>query len=245
MIPKIIHQTCADPKKLDSSIRKNIAFLKKNNPHWEHRLYSDGEVKEFLRSHLPPRDFELLKSLNPKYNVVLADLFRYVAMYVEGGVYLDIKSTAKLPLDTALKPDDAFILSQWPNKLGEEYQGTALYPELARIPGGEFQQWYVVSTPRHPFLKKVINDTLFNCAHYHPAWFGVGKIGVLRLSGPICYTLGIAPLRHLYKHRITTTATLGFEYSIYPRKGNIEFHCRNPDHYSRQTELIFPIGTTG
>ncbi len=35
----------------------------------------------------------------PRYGVVLADIFRYLVIYNEGGVYLDIKSTVNRPLD--------------------------------------------------------------------------------------------------------------------------------------------------
>jgi mannosyltransferase OCH1-like enzyme len=240
MIPKIIHQTTSDPAKLDLRIADNIEFLKSNNPGWEHRLYSDEDLRKYLKANLSAAGFQTVQKLNHKYSVVLADLFRYVVLYVEGGVYLDIKSTARKPLDSVISDDDAYILSQWSNKAGEQYQGAGLHPELVRVPGGEFQQWHIVSTPRHPFLKYVIQNTIFNCANYHPNWFGVGKMGVLRLSGPICYTLTIAPLRFRHKHRIATAEQLGFEYSIYPKQGNAEYHSMRPDHYSRQIEPIFP-----
>lgn len=239
MIPKIIHQTTSDPAKLDAEILDNIAFLKSNNPGWEHRLYSDQDLRKYLKGNLSSAGYEAIQKLNPKYNVVLADLFRYLVLFAEGGVYLDIKSTARKPLDSVISKDDTFILSQWPNRLGEQTQGAGLYPELVRIHGGEFQQWHIVSIPHHPFLKNVIQNAMFNCGNYHPSWFGVGKIGVLRLSGPICYTLAIAPLRFRYKHRIATAEQMGFEYSIYPKRGDNEYHSLNPNHYSRQKGPIF------
>lgn len=241
MIPRIIHQTCPNPAKLDSKTLENIAFLKANNPGWEHRLYSDEDMRDYLRVHLSSDDYRIIQKLNPGYNVVLADLLRYLLVFNEGGVYLDIKSTARKPLASVLKEQDTFILSQWANKMGQQFQGAGIYPELVRVPGGEFQQWHIVASARHPYLKTVIQSVLFNCANYHPAWFGVGKIGVLRLSGPICYTLAIAPIRLRHQHRIEDAAALGFQYTIYPKVGGAEHHTLGPDHYSRQREPIFPF----
>jgi mannosyltransferase OCH1-like enzyme len=239
MIPKKIHQICIGSLKLKPEIVKNISFIKSNNPGWEHRLYFDEEAREYLKSNLGPDDCRTIQKLNPKYNVVLADLIRYFLIYNEGGVYLDLKSTARKRFDAVLKPEDSYILSQWPNRVGQQYPGVGIHPDLVRIPGGEFQQWHIVSCPRHPFLKNVIQNTLFNCANYHPNWFGVGKMGVLRLSGPICYILAIAPIRLLHSHRIDDVTNLGFQYTIYPKQSNIEFHTRSQNHYSRQVEPIF------
>lgn len=239
MIPKIIHQTCQNPAKLDSQTLDNIAFLKANNPGWEHRLYSDEEALAYFHEHLAPDDLRTLQRLNPKYNVVLADLLRYLVIFNEGGVYLDIKSTAQRPLDHVLKPEDSFLLSQWPNKLGQIAPGAGLYPELVRVPGGEFQQWHVIAKARHPFLSNVIRNALFNCAHFNIGWFGVGKIGVLRLTGPICYTQAIAPLLSLYHHRFVDSAAIGLHYSIFSTRGNPRPQEQDPAHYSQQHEPIF------
>jgi mannosyltransferase OCH1-like enzyme len=239
MIPKIIHQTCPDPDKLDPRTLENIAFLKANNPGWEHRLYSDADVRAYLKTHLAHDDLRTLERLNPKYNVVTADLMRYLLIYEEGGVYLDIKSTARNPLDSVLQPDNHFVLSQWPNRLGQMAQGAGLHPELIRVPGGEFQQWHVIACPRHPFLKCVIQAALLNCAQYNPGWFGVGKMGVLRLTGPICYTQAIAPVLSLHPHSIGDALAMGLVYSIFSTIRNPRPQELDPGHYSRQIEPIF------
>ena len=237
-IPRTIFQTIADSSKVPSEYAENIARLKELNPGWEHRLFGNTEIRDYLQKHLSAPDWELVQSVNPKYMVVLSDLFRYVALYHEGGVYLDIKSTATRPLDEVLLPEHRFVLSQWRNKLGEEYQWAGLYPELVHVPGGEFQQWFVISEPRHPFLAAVIEAVLENIRSYTPTRFGVSKDGVLRVSGPICYTLAIWPLRNYFPWTAVDITDIGFRYSIFEGSPDKDRHQKLQYHYSQCREPI-------
>jgi inositol phosphorylceramide mannosyltransferase catalytic subunit len=237
-IPRIVHQTCPDPSTLPVEITTNISGIKSLNPNWDYRLYSDSDVVDYLRRNVNNAAYEAIRKINPKYGVVLADLFRYLVIYNEGGVYLDIKSKCSRPLDEVIQPSDVFLLSQWRNRYGEEQMGAGLYPELVRVPGGEFQQWHVIAAPKHPFLRRVIQQTIFNIKTYDPLFFGVGKIGVLRLSGPICYTLSIAPLVRRYPCSVVDIQSLGFAYTLYGDLGDGTLHMKSASHYSRLTEPI-------
>jgi len=234
-IPKIIHQTARELASLAPEEKQNIENLKALNPGWEHRFYSNADMLDYISTHYDPPVHQLCERIAQPYGVVLADLFRYLVIHREGGVYLDIKSTVKRPLDEVLKPDDRFLLGQWDNRMGKPHVNMGAFAELERISGGEFQTWHIVATPNHPFLRKVIQDVLFNMEHYNTKWFGVGWKGVLRLSGPICYSLAIAPMLARYRHRFIDPAEAGFEYSIYQPFGK---HWSRPDHYSRQTAPI-------
>lgn len=234
-IPRVIHQTAPDFASLPDEISGNIAKTRELNPGWEYRFYSDEDVLRYIGRHFGEAVLRLCRRINPRYGVVLADLFRYMVVYREGGVYLDIKSSITGPLDQALAGDDAYLLSQWVNRLSESRGHWQNYPELLRVVGGEFQQWHVIARPEHPFLNRVIGEVLFNMENYHPKWHGRGKIGVLRVSGPICYTEAIAPMRARHPHRMVDIEELGFEYSIYDLY--LE-HMRSEDHYSRCREPI-------
>lgn len=238
MIEKKIHQTYADIKKIPLEINENIKYLKIKNEKWEYKLYDDEDVWTYLEKHLSTNEINLLRKINPKYGVVIADIFRYVVIYNEGGVYLDIKSTSKRKLDEILKADDSYVISQWQNRLGELYAGAGFYPELWRIYGGEFQQWHVIGEKNHPFLEEVIHRVLFNIKHYNKNLTGVGKIGVLRLSGPIIYTQTIFNMLGKYNCRIVNSREQGLVYSIYEEMGKKGFHSVSETHYSKQREPI-------
>lgn len=237
-IQKNIFQTCADESLLKPEIRRNIDKLKQLNPQWNHQLFDDKAMWAYFEQHFDATVMAILARVNPSYGVVLADLFRYLVVYNHGGVYLDSKSTVDRPLDDIIGPNDEMIISQWRNKLGEEFMGAGLYPELARIPGGEFQQWHVIAKQHHPLLLTVVNQVISNIQSYDRRWFGVGKEGVLRLSGPICYTQCIAPAMFTHKIRVVDIQSQGFVYSLYKALGDKDAHAKEPGHYSLLKEPI-------
>ena len=91
---------------------------------------------------------------------------------------------------------------------------------------------------KHPFLEAVVDRVLFNIKHYDKKIMGVGKIGVLRLSGPIIYTQTIFSMLGKYKYRIINSRKQGLVYSIYEEIGKKNFHTLSGDHYSKQKEPI-------
>ena len=237
-IPKKIHQTALSLEGLAPEIRKNMARLKSLNPDWQYSVYSKAEQLDYIKAHISSADFEEVERINPIYGVVVSDLFRYLMIYNEGGVYLDLKSAAKKPLSEVLKPQYSFLISQWRNKLGEKYATAGLHPELSHVPGGEFQQWHVIAKAKHPFLKAVIDQTLYNIRTYSPDGFGVGKMGILRVSGPICYTNAIRPLLGHYPADIVDIESLGIQYSIYEDLGDKGRHRNAPGHYTHTNQPV-------
>ncbi len=236
-IPRVIHQTCKDKRSLPPEVLAAMAQLRARNPGWEHRLYDDEEVDAFVRTHYGADVYRVFKKINPKYGAAVADLFRYLVMHKVGGVYLDAKSTALKPLDEVILPTDRFLVAQWHNKLGEEFQGFGLHPDIAMVPGGEIQQWHIVAAPGHPFLLYAINRVLYQIQNYAPAFHGTGLVGVLRTTGPLCYTLAIAPHLDKAPHRVVDTREIGFQYSVFP--GSPFAHRPSfGSHYALLTEPV-------
>jgi hypothetical protein len=198
-------------------------------------------MRSFVLQEYGPSMLSILDRINaPPYGAVRADLFRYLLMYKQGGVYLDIKSRPLKPLSEIVRPDDRYLLAQWENEPGQEFAGFGLHPELRHIPGGEFQQWHIAAEPAHPFLAAVIDRVVRNMHAYNPALHGTGPHGVLRLAGPIAYTLAIHPLLARHPHRLARSAVeLGFCYSIY---GGLAHWAHSPNHYAYAVEPILQIG---
>ena len=239
-IPKKLFQTAKSYDTLPPEIKANIAGLKERNPDWDYQFFDDERMTSYFRDNLKAEDWALLQEVNPKYGVVLADLFRYLVIYREGGVYLDIKSTATKPLSQTIDPDVTFVISQWNNKVGQLYVGYGLHPELSDVPGGEFQQWNVMAEPRHPLLKAVIAQVLDNIRTYTPSQFGTDAYGVLRVSGPIAFTQAIYPLLDHCPHNVVDLESWGVLYSIYDA-GSVpgqSHQARMPGHYAAVREPV-------
>ena len=235
-IPKIIHQIYFSDKLMPAEMSDYINHLKLQNPGWEHRLYDEPAMADLIKSYYGGFVDRQYRRLNPAYGAALADFFRYAVLYKDGGLYLDIKSIARRPLDIVLRPDDQFLLSQWNNQRGARYQGWGCHPEVQHIKSGEFLQWYIASSPGHPFLKAVIENMIRNIDVYNPGLHGTGQLGVLRVTGPIAYSLAIAPVLERYPYRLVDAhEDLGLSYSIY---GNDAHGSIFRDHYSRLTEPV-------
>ena len=237
-IPRIIHQTFP-VKALPVELRRNTDALKSLNPGWEYRFYDDDDIQEFIGEHYDQDVLNAFRRINPGYGAAKADVFRYLLMYACGGVYLDIKSSARKPFEEIFEPDDRYLLSVWKNRQGELYEGWGRHSELRHLEGGEFQQWYIACAPGHPFLEAVINTVLRNLKIYNPVFHGVGKEGVLRVTGPVAYTLTIARLLSQNAYRwAEADSDLGLQYSIYPEKSHRAIFG---SHYSFLTDSIVKL----
>jgi len=235
LIPKIIHQTYSSAT-LPEQIKCIVDNLKSNNPDWEYRFYNNDQCSLYILENYGKEMLDLYNSINPSYGAAKADLFRYLLLYQEGGVYFDIKSTCTIPLSELIRLEDEFFISNWPNESGE-FKRAGLKIELWHIPHGEYQQWYIIAKPNSPFLKAVIDRVVHNIKNYNPWIHSVAKRGVLKLTGPIAYTLAIHPLRNKFPHRYARSHD-DFSLKYTMLKNNTDHVKIMKDHYSLISEPI-------
>jgi mannosyltransferase OCH1-like enzyme len=239
-IPAIIHQTYRT-RDLPEELTDNVEITRSLNPDWEHKLYDDGDIVDFIRNHYGSDMLSFYNRINTSYGAARADLFRYLLMFKVGGIYLDIKSMCNVPLNDVIAPDDEFILANWRNGKGESHEQHGMHKELTAFDRGEFQQWHIICRPGHPFLEAVITRVLRNIDAYRPWRDDIGKAGVLRLTGPIAYTLAIEPIRIQYPHRLVNNeGEIGLRYSAFPHFSHLRFFN---NHYTTRLEsIVRPLG---
>jgi mannosyltransferase OCH1-like enzyme len=234
-IPKNIYQLVQDKTKINYIFQLNIDYIKKLNPTWNYILYDDNDMIDYIKTNYGFRILNIYNMINPEYGAAKADFFRYLLMYKEGGVYLDIKSGMKYPLDEIISEDDEYILSHWSCKPQKEILGNE---------NGEFQQWHIICRPNHPYLKAVINNVINNILNYDIEKDGVGKPGVLKVTGPIIYTQTIEPILFKYNHKLyKTNEYIGLVYNnLYTTKRVSNSHSHyslfNSTHYSNLTSPV-------
>ena len=132
VLPKVFHQTNkADHEKLGMI---NSMML----PHgFERKFYDDARCEAYIKRMLGPTALEHYNNLTiPAHR---ADFFRYVLMFYEGGVYLDIKSCFLLALEEILERcDECSFLTC----IGEA--------------GAHIHQGILMSPAGHPLLREAI-----------------------------------------------------------------------------------------
>lgn len=215
-ISRAIHQTYGS-KTIPADISNNILRIKSLNPGFQHHLYDDHDIQNLVFADYGKDVLDVLNRISPNYGAARADLFRYLLIYKNGGVYLDIKSTVVESLDRFILDSDQFILAQWKETgKNEMFDAWGTNDECSHVPGGEFQQWHIIAAAGHPFLKAVIEKVLLNILTYRPWVHDIGRVGTLRTTGPRAYTNAIYPLLPLHEHRLVASEKqIGLRYSIF------------------------------
>lgn len=108
LVPRIVHQTWYET--LTRKDYPNMSRLQESfrQSGWEYRFYSDEDAVEFLKIHFPPEVLEAYNALLP--GAFKADLFRYCALLIHGGVYADVDILLESNLDLAVAPDIGFMV---------------------------------------------------------------------------------------------------------------------------------------
>lgn len=140
MIPKVIYRSWLTqnlPKKVEKSVKK----LLKDNPDYEHIIYTDSQIHDYVNANFDENirlAFNSLGHIVPK-----VDLWRYLILYRNGGIYVDIDSSVNLPLSQIINEGDDAIISAENNV-------------------DNFVQWALFFKKEHPILKEVIEIVVNN-----------------------------------------------------------------------------------
>lgn len=241
VIPRLIHQTYPS-NDLPELLRENVEQIRLLNPDWDYHLYTDSDVEAFILQEYGEGVLSYYLRIDKVYGAARADLFRYLLVYKRGGVYLDIKSRFLKPIDEVLRGDEQFVISRWSNGKNEKYEGYGLHSEMLNYPGGEIQQWHIIAARGHIFLRAVILSVFKLIDAYTPWRTGVGRMGVLRLTGPIAYTIAITPLLSEKLCRtVNNEQDLCLQYSVLPKE---DHQILFKKHYTTiQSAIVKPQGS--
>jgi len=105
MIPKIIHQTHYDQNlPLVADCKKTI---ENTNPSWEYKFWSNQMAEKLVRENFPQYSDQWL-SLENK-NIIKWNLFRFMLIYAEGGMYVDCDTIFRKSIDEVINFNVEFI----------------------------------------------------------------------------------------------------------------------------------------
>jgi mannosyltransferase OCH1-like enzyme len=104
MIPKIIWQTYEQEyTQLSQEIKDLTESWKNQNPDWEYRYMSSLDREKFVLENYGEEWFNIFVSL--PFNVMRANIWRYMVLNTYGGVYVDIDTICKKPISYWIKND--------------------------------------------------------------------------------------------------------------------------------------------
>lgn len=134
-IPPILHQTF---KTRELPLRMHAAAMSwaDANPAWDYRYHDNEACRALIARAFDARVLAAYDALPP--GAFRADLWRYCALSVEGGVYADIDMVCRTDLERVLAPEDEFVV-----------------PTAGNLPQAVFNG-FIASRPGHPFLARAI-----------------------------------------------------------------------------------------
>lgn len=145
------------------------------NPEFSYFIYDDADIENYIRQKWAPDFLEFFHAL--PIGAMRADLWRYLILATEGGVYSDIDSICVLPIRV------------WP------LNGNPSTPHVLLIDldanHGQFCQWTLASTPGHPAMQYVCNYVLKQWKKKGIPRNQDGTINVIDTTGPAIFSSAI------------------------------------------------------
>ncbi|CAF3552288.1 unnamed protein product [Rotaria socialis] len=132
-VPRIIHQTYRDIHSIPLKWQKASNSCRTLHSDYKYYLWTDEQGRLLIEKEFPC----LLSTFDSyPYDIQRADVIRLVALYVHGGIYLDLDIVCLTSLDRLLKYE--FILPKTkPVGLSNDV---------------------IISKPKHPFLFKILHE---------------------------------------------------------------------------------------
>ena len=123
IVPRKVHQIWFQGSDvIPALIKPVIKHNKDTNSNWTFYLYNKDDIDTYIRTHESSRVYNIYKRMNPKLFSGISDLFRYIILYHEGGVYLDIKCKMETPLDNWVDRNKISVsLNTFPGVLVNKY----------------------------------------------------------------------------------------------------------------------------
>jgi len=193
-VPLTIYQSWKT-NEVTAKMRETIYSLLKMNPEFDYYLYSDEACRKFIEDNFNTDVLNAFDTLKP--GAYKSDLWRYCILYINGGMYLDIKYCSVVPIvDIFEKNPTAFV------------KGLPFTCCLTDLFLPDIYNGFMISPSNNPIFKNCIDEIVHACK------FKLYKTTSLDVTGP-CLLLKIMKkyksheyirnLKFRYEENITNT----------------------------------------
>jgi hypothetical protein len=156
-IPKTIIQTFRT-NKIHPFIHANLMKILKKNPEYDYWLITDEEGEELIKNYFDEKTYYAYKRLN--LGSAKADFIRYVALYLYGGVYLDMDSSIECKLCDFIPAFKEFVFFYDFNK--------------------NLIQWCFMVAPKNDLILSIIKEMVKRIS--------LGERNIFLATGPTLFT---------------------------------------------------------
>ena len=186
MIPRVIHQTYKS-RAVPDGVRPLMASWTQLNPGWEMRFYDDAMCRQFVRAEFPEY-YDAYLAL-PK-DVERSDFFRYLVVLHTGGVYADIDTECRRPLDEFLRTTDTLVVG-WEGEFATDEMAYSRHFVRRR----QVLNWVFAGAPGHPALREICDHV---ARSVHRVFTNNTNRDTLERTGPGAFTDVV--MRQFWKH---------------------------------------------
>ena len=88
--------------------KESVGTWTHQNPGWAYGYMSGQDRENFFKEHFDSKTYETY--VNLPLGVMKAGLWRFAILYIHGGIYTDMDTHCKTPVDTWLNPEYDMIL---------------------------------------------------------------------------------------------------------------------------------------
>ncbi len=178
------------------SLQHNVDTWVQHNPHFTFKIWTNAAALEYVQTYFPT----YLDTYMALSTIERTDLFRYLLLYREGGVYSDLDVVCARPLQQYLDLlHDGMVVGwegDWESSTACQAAGSARTRLLA--------QWVLAASPNHPALERV----LLHVATQHNKTFSHNSIrDTHERTGAVAWTDAVMwyVQQHQPGHAISTT----------------------------------------
>ena len=164
-IPKIIHQT--SKSRCMTQMFAKVSQKWRNLPGYDYYFHDDESVMQLLTSHMDefPLLHDLVQANCLRHGTIRADVWRYLVLYVYGGIYADI--------DT--QPTALFFNTTTTPLLKDTDDGWFVVEQFHVL-----SQYVMAVSPKHPIMYYAIHHATQKLA----TQYDTGKVNAALVTGP-------------------------------------------------------------
>lgn len=157
-----------------------------HNPEFEYCFYDDAACRELMATRCP----NLLATYDRlPLPVQKADMFRYAAIYLDGGIYADTDTRCCAGFDSyASRELDALVVGI--EMSASEYKDIEEYLRVYPVPH-QMAQWTFAASPGHPALAVMLRRIVWYAGQITDAQLSAWSKSMrftLQLTGPVMFT---------------------------------------------------------